>query len=331
MHAAQRFADPSVVSGPAGLIATSTGPNVPRASSPGPAGPWTPATPALASLPEWATGNAIWAADLQQVGDRWLLYYSVPVGGLGAEGRCIAVASSDTALGTFTPVGDRPLVCPKKADTPRAYDVVPRARAGGLPLAGVIDPSVFVDGDRRTYLMYKTQSRPSSIRMLRLQKRGARPSAVAGVPVESTELLRSDGIMENPALVKRRSSYVLFTSQGKFSSCRYRTYWRRASTLAGLATAEHHTLLSRTTTGVCGPAGADTVRRGGATVLFFHGWMCGSMDGPPYSHCPANFNVNRDADLGPRRALFAARLRFTGSDRPKVRFFYASAEEPTSP
>ena len=71
------------------------------------------------------------------------------------------------------------------------------------------------------------------------------------------------------------------------------------------------------------------MRRGGATLLFFHGWMCGSKAGPPYPHCPANFNLNRDSELGPRRAMFAARLRFTGSDRPKVRFFYAPTEMPS--
>jgi hypothetical protein len=166
---AQQFGDPSVVVGPRGFVATATGGRAPRSSAPSPNGPWTRATPALAAMPAWATGPALWASDVHKVAGRWLLYYAAPVDGLGVDDRCIGVAKADAPLGAFVPVGGRPLVCPKRADAPKGWDHVPRF-GQGLPISGVIDPSVFVDegedGDGDAlYLAYKTQGLPSTIRL----------------------------------------------------------------------------------------------------------------------------------------------------------------------
>ena len=320
VHSAQRFADPSVVVTPGGLVATSTGASTPRATAAGPAGPWTEAAPALAALPAWASGSLIWAADLAFVADRWVLYYSAPVLGLGADGRCIGVAVSPTALGEFRPVGSRPLVCPRRAETRTAYDVVPGIRQTGLPRAGVIDPSLFVDQDGSLHLLYKTQSRPSSIRVVQLNGRGLRTARRDGGDAQSVEILRSDGVVENPAVVRRGDGYVLFTSSRNFQTCRYRTEWRRSEDLTDFSVARRQTLLTRSRTGICGPGGADLARRGGATVMFLHGWVCGPA---PYAACPSDFNLVADRSLNPRRLMFAARLRWTDNDRPRLRSFYA--------
>ena len=227
---------------PSGLVATSTGNSTPRATAGNPGGPWTQAPPALAALPTWATGPLVWAADLAPVGDRWLLYYSAPVLGLGPDGRCIGVAVSDTALGEFRPVGSRPLVCPRRAETPTAYDVVPGARAAGLPRDGVIDPSLFVD-DGTLHLLYKTQGRPSSIRAVQLNGRGIRTARrdPARTPGASRSCARS-ATVENPVVVRRGDQYVLFTSSGNFQTCRYRTVWRRSTDLTDFSAAKSHAL-----------------------------------------------------------------------------------------
>ena len=322
---ARQFGDPSVVLAPSGFVATATGGHTPRSSAPSPSGPWTHATPALAALPAWATGPATWASDLHKVAGRWLLYYAAPVGGLGVEDRCIGVAKADRALGSFVPVGGRPLVCPRRADAPKGWDHVPRF-GQGLPISGVIDPSVFVDDedDDKLYLAYKTQGLPSTIRLVHLAGRGTRTARdELGKRVRSREILRSAGTVENPVLVRRGRHVVLFASDGDYGRCRYRTAWRRSEDLWDFFASKRHTLLKQSRTGVCGPGGADVVQPGGRTLLFFHGWMCKALG--PGAHCPRGFHLEYDAALKPRRAMFAARVVWNARDRPSVLKYFAPA------
>jgi arabinan endo-1,5-alpha-L-arabinosidase len=318
---ARQFGDPSVVLGPRGLVATATGGRSPRASAPSPSGPWTRAAPALSALPAWATGPALWASDLHKVAGRWLLYYAAPVGGLGVDDRCIGVAKADAPLGSFVPVGGRPLVCPRRADAPKGWDHVPRF-GSGLPLSGLIDPSVFVDG-KQLYLAYKTQGLPSSIRLVQLSPRGIKTARdPLGGRVRSVEILRSSGTVENPVLVRRGRHVVLLTSEGDYGRCRYRTTWRRSEDLWDFSGSKRHTLLTKGETGICGPGGADVLQPRGRTLVFFHGWMCRAL-GPPDAHCPRGFHIETDQALRPRRTMFAARIVWTDRDRPKILKYFA--------
>ena len=70
-------------------------------------------------------------------------YYTMPSRGLPHEqDRCIGVATAPTWTYTFTPVSNRPLVCPDYSTTQPAFD--PVAGRVGLPRRGVIDPSSFI-------------------------------------------------------------------------------------------------------------------------------------------------------------------------------------------
>lgn len=258
---------------------------------------------------------------LHKVAGRWLLYFAAPVAGLGAEDRCIGVAKADAALGSFVPVGGRPLVCPRRADAPKGWDHVPRF-GQGLPLSGVIDPSVFVDDDDELYLSYKTQGLPSTIRLVHLVGRGTRTARdETGKRVRSREILRSPRTVENPALVRRGRHVVLFTSEGDYGRCRYRTTWRRSEDLWDFSASTRHTLLKQGATGVCGPGGADVVQPRGRTLLFFHGWMCRALG--PDAPCPRGFHIAYDAALKPRRAMFAARIAWNARDRPRILKYFA--------
>lgn len=315
------FGDPSVVSAPRGFVATATGGNAPRAWARSPGGPWSRAAPALAALPAWATGPALWASDLHRVAGRWLLYFAAPVAGLGPEGRCIGVAKTDAALGSFVPVGRRPLVCPRRAEAPKGWDHVPRF-GQGLPITGVIDPSVFLDGGR-LFLAYKTQGLPSTIRLVQLTGQGTRPPRDEGGRVRSREILRSHRTIENPALMRRGAHVVLFTSEGDYGRCRYRTTWRRSEDLWDFSASKRHVLLKQDATGLCGPGGADVLQPGGRTLLFFHAWMCRALG--PQTRCPRGFHIETDAALKPRRAMFAARIGWNARDRPKVIKYFGPA------
>lgn len=305
--------DPSVVKVGDRRVVVATGKQVNRAfKEPGKDWQWT--DPVLSARPAWAKKEAdIWAADITRARGRWILYYSVPVDGLGRWGRCIGVAVASSALGSFRPVGTRPLVCPKAADTPRAADRVKGTK--GLNVIGVIDPSAFIDRGRR-YLLYKTDGVPSSIRLLPLTKGGLGVRKGANRRRPSSELVRSAGVIENPVLLRRRKDYYLFASEGDFARCTYRETWRRSRALTDWDGADSGVLLDRKrTAGLCGPAGGDILVEGRKTTLYFHGWVRSGTTKP----MPRTFWAwaGKHSAL---RAMYGARLKFPGKV-PTVRRF----------
>lgn len=297
------FPDPAVLATPHGMVAYSTGARVPHAWARGPRGRWTPAGPVLTKHPSWAREGGIWAVDVVRVGRRWVLYYAVPVRGLGEHGRCIGAARARSARGPFAPVGDRPLVCPSYVDVPTASDpMLPRDRS--LPRAGVIDPSAFVDEDGSRHLLYKTDRIPSSIRLLPLARNGTRARRGA----VSVELLRHpDGVLENPVVVRRPEGYVMLLSEGDWTRCNYRTVWRRTATLLDWTTAESGILLDRES-GLCGAGGGDVVGERDDRVLFVHGWTCHRTDLP----CRGGAKWDKRRKARGQRALYGVRLRWPG-------------------
>jgi hypothetical protein len=284
------FADPSVVPYAGGYLAISTGWKAPRAVSRSPRGPWHPVSRALPELPRWVRSPQIWASDLVRTRSGWLLYYSAVA--QGKTRRCIGVASARTALDPFRPIGKRPLVCPRP---------------------GAIDPSGFTSRHGRRFLLFKTQGNPASIRLLPLTRDGRHRARHQHVRV----LLRSKHTVENPVLVQHKRHLVLFTSEGYFGTCDYRTTWRRSRSLRHWGRAEPHTLLRRANTRVCGPGGADVLTAGRKhPVVYFHGWTCGHGRRP----CPHRFLLGRTERPLARRVMYAAHLRWRHG-KPRVHGF----------
>jgi beta-xylosidase len=309
------FPDPAVVDAPRGLVAYSTGDRVPHAWSPRADGRWLRGSAVLTHRPSWSRDGGVWAVDVARVGRYWLLYYATPVRGMGEHGRCVGVARSDSPRGPFRPVGSRPLVCPSYANAPTAQDpLLPRDWT--LPRAGVIDPSFFRDADGSPYLLYKTDRKPSTIRIVALTDDG---QAVAP-GATSVELLRSPGVIENPVLAARPEGYVLLASEGDWTRCGYRTRWWRSPTLLDWTAAETGMLLDQDTTGLCGPGGADLVTDGDRTLLFLHAWTCRRTTLP----CSGSGKWDHKPRQRAIRSMYAARLRWpagvpevTGWIRPR--------------
>lgn len=302
------FADPSVLSIGAELLAISTGSRAPGAISSSPLGRWKSTGPLLHHLPGWAAGGAIWAADAAHVGHgkhgHWVMYYSAPVRGLASGARCIGVAVSHDPSKGFNARGRKPLVCPAGAQARRADDqLVGRTRR--QPHSGVIDPSFFKRG-KRMYLLYRTQRTPASIRIVQLYHGGRRASR------HSHQILQVPHIVENPVLVHRGHRYVLFTSEGYFGSCGYRTTWRSSRSILHFPTAGHELLTDRRTR-VCGPGGLDVTNK---RLVFFHGWVCGAG-----RKCEFGHHVDTRGDS--RRTLYAGRLTWRHG-RPHVRTLRAA-------
>ncbi|GAA1936621.1 glycoside hydrolase family 43 protein [Nocardioides hwasunensis] len=296
------FPDPAVVSTPRGLVAYATGDRVPHAWSQRADGPWRRGPGLLTHRPKWSRDGGVWAVDVARVRGRWLLYYASPVRGMGEHGRCIGVARSSSARGPFRPVGSRPLVCPAYANAPTAGDpLLPRDPT--LPRAGVIDPSWFRDTDGSSYLLYKTDRTPSTIRVVALTRDGQAVKRGA----TSIELLRSAGVLENPVLTRRPEGYVMLASEGDWTRCGYRTTWLRSPSLLDWTAAVSGPLLDADSTRLCGPGGADLVEgRGGRTLVFLHGWTCRATPLP----CSGTGKWDHKPRERGRRAMYAARLRW---------------------
>lgn len=297
--------DPSVAMVGKRMVVVATGPQINRAYK-DPGRPWRYQQPVLTHRPRWAIADGgIWAADLAKVGRRWVLYYAVPVAGLGDFGRCIGVAVAKKPLDAFRPVGRRPLVCPSHALVPPARDPVVTP---DLPSRGVIDPSLYREG-KQNYLLYKTDGRPSSIRLLPLSRDGqkVRPGQDPANP--SVELVRSEGVIENPVLTRHDGQYYLFASEGDFARCSYAQTWRQSPSLTDWSLAAPAVLLDSTVTqGLCGPAGGDVVKHRGRTTLYFHGWVRLHSSKPK----GADYWAWNGGEKFGRRAMYAARLSFPG-------------------
>jgi len=315
-------ADPTVARYTGGWVAVSTGPGAPRAAAPSPGGPWQNIPSALTTQPSWALTGRYWASDLVQVNGIWLLYFSAEVAGLGLDGRCIGVATATDPTQAFVP-DERPLVCPRQAVSPRAYDRIKR-RDKGMPKGGVIDPDYFRDRGGKGYLLYRTQGTPSSIRMVALPPDG-RPG---GGSERSTELVRRGAVIENPTMIRRGKQYVLLTSEGEFGECRYKTTYRRSTRLTDWSRSKRGVLVDTRKSGLCGPGGADLGRGpSGEPMIFFHAWTCPELGG----NCPGGQNYDRENAYGAQRSMFAASLRFTGRQAPKIAAYVAPVLPPPPP
>ena len=312
-------ADPTVAQYPGGWVVVSTGPAAPRAVAPQPGGPWQNIPSALTILPSWAISGRIWASDLVQVNGQWILYFSAEVAGLGIDGRCIGTATATDPTQTFVP-DERPLVCPKQAVAPPAYDKIKR-RGRDLPKGGVIDPDYFRDKGGRQYLLYRTQETPSTIRIVELPSSG-RPD---GPPARSTELVRSNGVIENPSMIRRGRQYVLITSEGDFRQCSYKTTFRRSVRLTDWSRSKRQVLVDTKKSGLCGPGGADLGRGpAGEPLLFFHAWTCPEVGG----NCPGGNIYSRAPLYDARRSMFAGVLRFTKRNSPRILSYVAPIAPP---
>ncbi|WP_436697779.1 family 43 glycosylhydrolase [Nocardioides sp. BYT-33-1] len=295
--------DPSVAMVGKRMVVVATGPQINRAYK-DPGRTWRYEQPVLTRRPAWAAEQGgIWAADIAKVGRRWVLYFAVPVAGLGEFGRCIGVAVAKKALDPFKPVGKRPLVCPSRALVPTAQDPV---ATPDLPSRGVIDPSLYTEG-KQHYLLYKTDGRPSSIRLLPLSRSGRKVRAGQDPANPSVELVRAEGVIENPTLLRNAGGYYLFASEGDFARCSYQQTWRQSASLTDWSASVPAVLLDRTITeGLCGPAGGDVLEHRGRTTLYFHGWVRLHSSKPK----GAGYWAWNGGEKYGRRAMYAARLTF---------------------
>ncbi len=174
-------------------------------------GRWGPEVDALPRLPAWAEPGIVWAPDVAQFGDHYMLYFTAQLAGVTPQTMCIGDAISTAVTGPYLPAAT-PFVCQQS-------------------LGGSIDPRVFVDGDGQPSLLWKSDQnaradqtgQPSVNTQIYRQALSADGLSLTGPPsvIFEPDEAWQNHIVEAPQLVLVRGTYWLFYSGGWFNQTDY--------------------------------------------------------------------------------------------------------------
>ena len=174
-------------------------------------GAWGPEVDALPYLPAWAVSGIVWAPDVAQFGEHYMLYFTAQLADVSPQTMCIGDAISAAVAGPYLPAA-APLVCQQS-------------------LGGSIDPRVFVDGDGRASLLWKSDQNaradqsglPSVNTQIYSQALSADGLTLIGAPtvIFGPDETWQNHIVEAPQMVLARGTYWLFYSGGWFNQTGY--------------------------------------------------------------------------------------------------------------
>ena len=99
-------------------------------------GQWGAPSDALPDPPAWATPHAMWAPDVAQFGNHYMMYFTSDLAGSSPPTMCIGDAISTNPAGPYIP-SQTPFICQ-------------------LSMGGSIDPRVFVDSNGQASMIWKS-------------------------------------------------------------------------------------------------------------------------------------------------------------------------------
>lgn len=179
---------------------------------------WSAPTDPLPSLPAWASPGHTWAPGVVQVGQTFVMYYTVRDSASGRQ--CISVATSSVPAGPFTDTSAGPLVCQ-------------------LANGGSIDPNPYVDPSGSLYLLWKSDDnaigQPTHLWGQRLTADG---KALEGAP----SLLLTESAAwqapraEGPSVVASGGRYYLFYGANNYDTASSGIGYATSSVLLGAYT-----------------------------------------------------------------------------------------------
>lgn len=320
--------DPGVLLYKGMFYAFSTGGGLHESTAATAGGPWTTPVNNLAkgTLPSWAnTAKGIWAPDMiRTTSGTFVVYFSAAlVGAKGPTGndakpaaaaRCIGTARSKSPVGPFI-ADKRPVVCFKQYKPADPMTADPGKRVRG---EGVIDASpvlVKISGHTQLFLVYKTQAnpgkgQPATIRMVRLSA----STGTTAIGVSHQLLFSSTGVyadtIEAPSLIQHGRWFTLFVAHGNFDSCGYSTQWFSSRHIWSWNNSGGRTLISSSSSGLCGPGSADVTgsRIAGQDRIFFHAWVKEAKGVISTTPLPPNVAPHENSNAA--RVMYAAVLTF---------------------
>ena len=210
-----------------------------------------------ASKPAWAVSD-FWAPEIHRVGTHFVAYFSAR----GSDGKlAIGAASATVATGPFTALA-----------APLVHDAN----------MGLIDASEFTAPDGSAYLLWKEDGnavgKPTPIHAQPLAADGL---SLTGAP---STLITNDqawegAVVEGPWLVAHGGAYWLFYSGNSYANATYAVGVARASSPLGPYTKAAAPIVTSTGPWV-GPGHCSVVDApGGETVMLYHAWASGHVDG----------------------------------------------------
>jgi beta-xylosidase len=258
---------------------------------------WTIIGDALPVLPKWARAGAslTWAPGILARGTKeqpqYVLYYTARYESAGFQ--CISRAVSAAPEGPYVDDSSAPFVC--QITQPEA-------------LCGSIDPSPFVDGDGRAYLLWKSdENAPQCQTDARLWSAPMTADGLALAGPAQILLTRDRAwespLIEGPSLVLDQGRYYLFYSANWWESANYAVGYAVCS--GPLGPCAKKTLdgpLFAAADPVLGPGGQDFFEGPrGQLFMAYHAWTA-----PRVGY-----------GMGGRRSLRIERVTFEGGE-PKI-------------
>jgi beta-xylosidase len=169
-------------------------------------GQWGAPSDALPDPPAWATPHAMWAPDVAQFGNHYMMYFTSDLAGSSPPTMCIGDAISTNPAGPYIP-SPTPFICQ-------------------LSMGGSIDPRVFVDSNGQASMIWKSDQNalktnvPTAIWSQPLSADGLH---LLGAPTEifSPDEAWQNAIVEAPQMVLVNGAYYLFYSGGWFNQTSY--------------------------------------------------------------------------------------------------------------
>jgi beta-xylosidase len=219
---------------------------------------WEALPEALPAPGSWAKlgGGYVWAPEVLQVGDKYLLYYTAR--DKTSNKQCVGVAVSDKPEGKFKDDRDSAFVC--QADE-----------------GGTIDASPFRDGDK-LYLYYKNDGNCCGITTyLYVQEMAPDGLSLVGEPTRlvSNDKVWEGRVVEAPTMWKEDGKYYLFYSGNNYGGFEYAVGYATCQGPMGPCedASENPVLASRMEKPlVIGPGHQTLVQVGEETWMVYHVW-----------------------------------------------------------
>lgn len=230
-------------------------------------GQWGPVTDALPDLPAWATASTMWAPDVAQFGNHYMLYWTSQTQHVTPSTKCIGDAISTNPAGPYI-ASPTPFICQTS-------------------LGGDIDPRVFVDGNGQAYMIWKSDQNsmpnggPTQIWSQPLSADGTQlvgsPTVIFG-PDESWQ----QSIVEAPQMELVQGTYYLFYSGGHFFEPSYGIGVARCTGPTGPCTDTSSMPLVASNLQGWGPGEESVFANGTGVWMIYSPWFANlSGNGPP--------------------------------------------------
>lgn len=258
------FADPGFAKFGSFYYLYKTGPSFGVSMSVSPQSGYGPIATSMPHIPAWvgkdpSGARKLWAPHvIGMMHNGHALYVMYFTGYYPAKkANCIGVATSSSPDRNFA-ARSTPTVCAAQA----GYEA--------------IDPSAYHAADGKRYLIYKVNYRNVSGFDIRAVQMDSATGTVRVAGVASRSKIAPGSRMEAPSVISHGGQVFIFTSRGNWADCTYSTDVWVAPTFWNGSFHRVRTVMSSSSTGLCGPGGATVINDGSTTRLAFHAWKGGS-------------------------------------------------------